>query len=129
MLGGTSPEGFNYELFLDEHGQKISKSKGNGLTMDDWLRYGAPESLAYYMFQSPKSAKKLYFDVIPRATDEFFQQLDAFPRVAALYLRPAQRIDDIGVERRLPIRGCRIFARLGIAGNEELHVAAADHFA
>ncbi len=80
ILGGIPPEGFNYELFLDEHGQKISKSKGNGLTMDDWLRYGAPESLGYYMFQSPKSAKKLYFDVIPRATDEYFQQLDAFPR-------------------------------------------------
>ncbi|MDV6332862.1 lysine--tRNA ligase [Asticcacaulis sp. 201] len=80
ILGGTPPEGFNYELFLDEAGQKISKSKGNGLTMEDWLRYGAPESLAYYMFQSPKSAKKLYFDVIPRATDEFFQQLDAFPK-------------------------------------------------
>ena len=80
ILGGLPPEGFNYELFLDEHGQKISKSKGNGLTMDDWLRYGAPESLAYYMFQSPKSAKKLYFDVIPRATDEYFQQLDAFGR-------------------------------------------------
>ncbi|MGA9657832.1 MAG: lysine--tRNA ligase [Asticcacaulis sp.] len=80
VLGGTPPEGFNYELFLDESGQKISKSKGNGLTMEDWLRYGAPESLAYYMFQSPKSAKKLYFDVIPRATDEFFQQLDAFPK-------------------------------------------------
>ena len=80
ILGGVPPEGFNYELFLDEHGQKISKSKGNGLTMEDWLRYGAPESLAYYMFQSPKSAKKLYFDVIPRATDEFFQQLDAYPK-------------------------------------------------
>lgn len=79
ILGGVPPEGFNYELFLDEQGQKISKSKGNGLTMEDWLRYGAPESLAYYMFQSPKSAKKLYFDVIPRATDEFFQQLDAYP--------------------------------------------------
>jgi lysyl-tRNA synthetase class 1 len=83
VLGGTPPEGFNYELFLDEAGQKISKSKGNGLTMEDWLRYGAPESLAYYMFQSPKSAKKLYFDVIPRATDEFFQQLDAFPKQEA----------------------------------------------
>ncbi len=80
VLGGIPPEGFNYELFLDEQGQKISKSKGNGLTMEDWLRYGAPESLGYYMFQSPKSAKKLYFDVIPRATDEFFQQLDAYPK-------------------------------------------------
>jgi lysyl-tRNA synthetase, class I len=83
VLNGTPPEGFNYELFLDEQGQKISKSKGNGLSMEDWLRYGAPESLSYYMFQSPKSAKKLYFDVIPRATDEFFQQLDAFHKQEA----------------------------------------------
>ncbi|WP_269715241.1 lysine--tRNA ligase [Caulobacter sp. NIBR2454] len=80
ILGGTPPEGFNYELFLDENNQKISKSKGNGLSMEDWLRYGAPESLSYYMFQSPKSAKKLYFDVIPKATDEYLQQLDAYPR-------------------------------------------------
>src|SRR6201992_655708 len=81
-LGGTPPEGFNYELFLDEAGQKISKTKGNGLTMDEWLRYGAPESLAYYVFQSPKSAKKLHFDVIPKATDEYLQQLDAWNRDA-----------------------------------------------
>jgi lysyl-tRNA synthetase class 1 len=81
-LGGTPPEGFNYELFLDENNQKISKSKGNGLTMEEWLRYGAPESLAYYMFQSPKSAKKLYFDVIPKASDEYLQQLDAWNRDA-----------------------------------------------
>jgi lysyl-tRNA synthetase class 1 len=79
-LGGVPPEGFNYELFLDENGQKISKTKGNGLTMEEWLRYGAPESLAYYVFQSPKSAKKLYFDVIPRATDEYLQQLEAYNR-------------------------------------------------
>ncbi|MEE8535727.1 MAG: lysine--tRNA ligase, partial [Kiloniellales bacterium] len=57
-----------------------SKTKGNGLTMEDWLRYGAPESLAYYLFQSPKSAKRLYFDVIPKAADEYLQQLDAYPR-------------------------------------------------
>jgi lysyl-tRNA synthetase class 1 len=80
ILGGEPPEGFNYELFLDENNQKISKSKGNGLTMDDWLRYGAPESLAYYMFQSPKSAKRLFFDVIPKASDEYLQQLDALNR-------------------------------------------------
>jgi lysyl-tRNA synthetase class 1 len=89
ILGGEPPEGFNYELFLDENGQKISKSKGNGLTMEEWLRYGAPESLAYYNFQSPKSAKKLYFDVIPRATDEYLQQLEAFQRQ-----EPAQRIEN-----------------------------------
>ncbi|WP_395445244.1 lysine--tRNA ligase [Caulobacter sp. UC70_42] len=88
-LGGVPPEGFNYELFLDENNQKISKSKGNGLSMEDWLRYGAPESLSYYMFQSPKSAKKLYFDVIPKATDEYLQQLDAFQRQ-----EPAKQLDN-----------------------------------
>ncbi len=71
-LGGTAPDGFNYELFLDEQGQKISKSKGNGLTIDDWLTYASPESLSLYMFQKPKTAKKLYFDVIPKAVDEYF---------------------------------------------------------
>jgi lysyl-tRNA synthetase class 1 len=80
ILGGDPPEGFHYELFLDENNQKISKSKGNGLTMEDWLRYGAPESLAYYMWQSPKSAKRLFFDVIPKASDEYLQQLDSFNR-------------------------------------------------
>jgi lysyl-tRNA synthetase, class I len=88
-LGGVPPEGFNYELFLDENNQKISKSKGNGLSMEDWLRYGAPESLSYYMFQSPKSAKKLYFDVIPKATDEYLQQLDAYGRQ-----EPAKQLDN-----------------------------------
>jgi lysyl-tRNA synthetase class 1 len=83
VLGGEPPEGFHYELFMDEHNQKISKSKGNGLTMEDWLRYGAPESLAYYMFTSPKSAKRLYFDVIPKATDEYLQHLDAYNRPPA----------------------------------------------
>jgi lysyl-tRNA synthetase class 1 len=80
VLGGTPPESFHYELFMDENNQKISKTKGNGLTMEEWLRYGGPESLAYYMFMSPKSAKRLYFDVIPKATDEYLQQLDALER-------------------------------------------------
>ena len=79
-LGGQPPEGFNYELFLDENGQKISKSKGNGLTIDEWLRYASPESLSFYMYREPKSAKRLYFDVIPRAVDEYQQFLDAYPR-------------------------------------------------
>jgi lysyl-tRNA synthetase class 1 len=81
VLGGEPPESFHYELFMDENNQKISKSKGNGLTMEEWLRYGTPESLAYYMYQSPKSAKRLYFDVIPKATDEYLQQLDAYNKV------------------------------------------------
>jgi lysyl-tRNA synthetase class 1 len=89
VLGGTPPEAFHYELFMDENNQKISKSKGNGLTMEEWLRYGAPESLAYYMFQSPKSAKKLYFDVIPKATDEYLQQLDAYRTQ-----EPGKRLDN-----------------------------------
>jgi lysyl-tRNA synthetase class 1 len=79
-LGGTPPEGFNYELFLDENGQKISKSKGNGLTIDEWLRYASPESLSLFMYREPKAAKRLYFDVIPRNVDEYLQFLDAYPR-------------------------------------------------
>ena len=78
VLGGTPPEGFNYELFLDEHGSKISKSKGNGLSMEDWLRYAPQESLANFMFGSPKSAKKLYFGVIPRQVDMYVSNLQAF---------------------------------------------------
>ena len=65
---------------MDENNQKISKSRGNGLTMEEWLRYGTPESLAYYMYQSPKSAKRLHFDVIPKATDEYLSHLAAFNR-------------------------------------------------
>jgi len=82
-LGAEPPEAFHFELFMDENNQKISKSKGNGLTIEEWLRYGAPESLTYYMFQSPKSAKRLYFDVIPKATDEYLSHLDAFNRARA----------------------------------------------
>jgi lysyl-tRNA synthetase class 1 len=88
-LGGEPPEAFHFELFMDENNQKISKSKGNGLTMEEWLRYGTPESLAYYMYQSPKSAKRLYFDVIPKATDEYLQQLDAYNRARAEAGAPA----------------------------------------
>ncbi|RCL00759.1 MAG: class I [Candidatus Tokpelaia sp. JSC189] len=79
-LGGTPPEGFNYELFLDEQGQKISKSKGNGLTIDEWLTYAPMESLALYMYQKPKTAKRLYFDVIPKALDEYYAYLSAYQR-------------------------------------------------
>ena len=80
ILGGRAPEHFVYELFLDEHGQKISKSKGNGLTIDEWLTYAPTESLGLYMYQKPRVAKKLYFDVIPRAVDEYYTFLSAYPR-------------------------------------------------
>jgi lysyl-tRNA synthetase class 1 len=79
-LDGAPPEGFNYELFLDDKGQKISKSRGNGLTIDEWLRYASPESLSFFMYWKPREAKKLYFDVIPRAMDEYLAFLDAYPR-------------------------------------------------
>ncbi|HEY1736616.1 MAG TPA: lysine--tRNA ligase [Methylovirgula sp.] len=79
-LGGMPPDGFNYELFLDEKGQKISKSKGNGLTIDEWLTYASPESLSLFMYQKPSAAKRLYFDVIPRTVDDYLSFLDAYPR-------------------------------------------------
>ncbi|PTW50896.1 lysine--tRNA ligase [Rhodovulum kholense] len=79
ILGGRKPEHFTYELFLDESGEKISKSKGNGLTIDEWLTYAATESLSYFMYQKPKTAKRLWWDVIPKAVDEYHQQLRAFP--------------------------------------------------
>ena len=78
-LGGTPPDGFSYEMFNDENGQKISKTKGNGIAVEDWLKYGTPESLYLYMYQKPKTAKRLYFDVIPKAVDEYFQHLAAYP--------------------------------------------------
>jgi lysyl-tRNA synthetase class 1 len=78
-LGGTPPESFIYELFLDQNGAKISKSKGNGLTIEEWLTYASPESLSLFMFQKPRAAKRLYFDVIPKAVDEYLAFLAAYP--------------------------------------------------
>lgn len=79
ILGGRKPEHFTYELFLDENANKISKSSGNGLTIDEWLTYASTESLSYFMYQKPKTAKRMYFDVIPKAMDEYHQQLRAYP--------------------------------------------------
>ncbi len=79
VLGGRAPEHFTYELFLDANGEKISKSKGNGLSIDEWLTYAATESLSYFMYLKPKTAKRMHFDVIPKAVDEYHQQLRAYP--------------------------------------------------
>ena len=79
VLGVRPPEHFTYELFLDENGQKISKSSGNGVSIDEWLTYASAESLSYFMYQKPKTAKRLFFDVIPKAVDEYHQQLRAYP--------------------------------------------------
>ncbi|MGI9525286.1 MAG: lysine--tRNA ligase [Hyphomicrobiaceae bacterium] len=80
-LGGTPPEGFHYELFRDEKGEKISKSKGNGISIEEWLTYASPESLSLYMFQKPKAAKKLHFDVIPKTVDEYLSNLANYPEL------------------------------------------------
>ncbi|HEY0112444.1 MAG TPA: lysine--tRNA ligase [Allosphingosinicella sp.] len=79
VLGGRPPEGFNYELFLDENGEKISKTKGNGVTIDQWLTYAPEESLAFYIYREPKKAKQLSFGIIPKAVDEYQQFLAAYP--------------------------------------------------
>jgi lysyl-tRNA synthetase class 1 len=79
VLGGRPPEGFNYEMFLDEKGEKISKSKGNGLSLEEWLRYGSEESLAFYIYREPRKAKSLHIGVIPRAVDEYWQFRERYP--------------------------------------------------
>ncbi|MGI4731862.1 MAG: lysine--tRNA ligase [Janthinobacterium lividum] len=78
VLGARPPEGFNYEMFLDEAGQKISKSKGNGLTLEQWLDYAPPESLAFYAYREPRKAKQLHLGVIPRAVDDYWQSRVAY---------------------------------------------------
>ena len=78
LIGKTNPSGFAYELFLDEKGEKISKSIGNGISVDEWLRYASPESLSLYMFQKPKSAKKLHFDIIPKTVDDYLSHYNSY---------------------------------------------------
>lgn len=79
-LGAEPPAGFNFQLFVDEEGKKISKTKGNGLSIDEWLAYGSPESLSLFMFQNPKSAKKLYFDVIPKTIDDYWRAVEDYQK-------------------------------------------------
>jgi len=89
ILGGKAPEHYVFELFLDAEGQKISKSKGNGLTIDEWLTYAGNESLGLYMFQKPRTAKRLHFDVIPRAVDEYYAFVAAYDRQT-----PEERVEN-----------------------------------
>jgi lysyl-tRNA synthetase, class I len=114
ILGGEPPAGLTYELFLDENGQKISKSKGNGISVEEWLRYAPPESLGQYMFNAPQRAKRLFFDVIPKAADEYLanvtraRTLSASPVAAddpALLSNPAWFIHGgpIGVDAGSPL--------------------------
>jgi len=104
VLGGRPPEGFNYEMFLDEKGEKISKSKGNGLSLEEWLRYGSEESLAFYIYREPKKAKSLHIGVIPRAVDEYFQFRERYPAqpVEQKLGNPAHHIHGGEVPARIP---------------------------
>ena len=83
ILGGQPPAGFSYELFLDANGEKISKSRGNGMTIEEWLRYASPESLSLFLYREPKRAKRLYFQVIPKHVDEYLAYLDGYSRQSA----------------------------------------------
>jgi len=89
ILGGVPPVGFTYELFLDQAGEKISKSKGNGLAVEEWLRYAPPESLSLFMYQKPKTAKRLFFDIIPRQVDDYMRHVEAFASQ-----EPQKRLDN-----------------------------------
>jgi len=121
ILGRQQPEGFNYELFLDENGEKISKSRGNGLTIEEWLTYASPESLAFYMYQSPRKAKRLHFDVIPRAVDEYVGHLAAYPKEeqAAKLINPVWHVHDgAPPQAELPI-SFALLLNLASASNSE----------
>ena len=86
LLGKSNPSGFAYELFLDERGEKISKSKGNGITIDDWLKYSSPESLSLFMYQNPKRAKKLYKEIVPKAVDEYLDLIEKSTKQSELQI-------------------------------------------
>lgn len=120
ILGSTPPEGISYELFLDENGGKISKSKGNGLSIEEWLTYASPESLSYFMFQSPRKAKRLYFDVIPKAVDEYytFREKFAEQELADQYKNPAWHIHlgNVPKDAGLPVSFALLLNLVSAAG-------------
>jgi len=125
ILGAEPPEGFAYEMFLDEHGQKISKSKGNGLTVDEWLTYGTSESLKLYMYQAPRKAKRLYFDVIPRHVDDYFAFLERYREQSAeeRYHNPVWHIHDgAPPDVRLPISFSMLLNLASVVNAEEAGV-------
>jgi lysyl-tRNA synthetase, class I len=125
ILDAQQPEGFIYELFLDEKGEKISKSRGNGLTIEEWLTYAAPESLSLYMYQSPRKAKRLYFDVIPRAVDEYVGHLAAYPKEepAAKLMNPVWHIHEGEPPRaELPISFALLLNLVSASNSEDREV-------
>ena len=125
ILGRQQPEGFIYELFLDEKGEKISKSRGNGPTIDEWLTYASPESLAVYMYQSPRKAKRLYFDVIPRAVDQYVGHLAAYRKEEpdAMLMNPVWHIHQGEPPRaELPISFALLLNLASAANSEDREV-------
>ena len=120
-LGHTPPEGFSYELFLDDQGAKISKSKGNGLTIEQWLTYARPESLSLYMFQNPRKAKRLHFDVIPKAVDEYITFVDKYAAMdeAQRLTNPAHHIHNGQVPSALSPVSFALLLNLVSASNAE----------
>jgi lysyl-tRNA synthetase class 1 len=125
ILGGVPPDGFNYELFLDDKGQKISKSKGNGLSVDEWLTYAPPESLALFMYQQPRRAKRLFFDVIPRAVDDYITFIEKFPAEdeAKRLENPAWHIHNGNPPREeAPITYGMLLNLAGVANSEDKNV-------
>ena len=119
VLGGRPPEGFNYEMFLDENGEKISKSKGNGLSLDQWLTYGTQESLAFFAYREPKKAKQLHIGVIPRAIDEYWQFRGNYPAqpIEQKLGNPVHHIHDGKVpEEALPVTFGLLLNLVGVMG-------------
>ena len=120
-LGGRPPEGFNYEMFLDEKGEKISKSKGNGLSLEQWLAYGTPESLAFYIYREPRRAKSLHIGVIPRAVDDYFQFRDNYAEqpIEQKLGNPVHHIHDGAVPHGVPSVSFGLLLNLvGVLGAE-----------
>jgi lysyl-tRNA synthetase class 1 len=121
ILGARPPEGFNYEMFLDEHGEKISKSKGNGLSLEQWLTYGPPESLAYFAYREPKRAKQLHMGVIPRAIDDYWKSVSDYPGqpIEQQLGNPVHHIHNgAGPEQRPPVSFGLLLNLVGVLGAE-----------
>jgi lysyl-tRNA synthetase class 1 len=132
ILGAEPPCGFTYELFLDENGQKISKSKGNGLAIEEWLRYASPESLQLFLYGKPREAKRLYFDVIPRQVDEYLMHLAGYPNQddAKQLANPVWHIhagdppapEPLGGEGRTPVTFALLLNLVSVANTEDREV-------
>ena len=122
MIGGMPPAGFSYELFLDENGEKISKSRGNGLSMDEWLTYGGEESLAYFLFQKPRTAKRLGFESIPKTMDEYNRMYEAYPTLDSekQYDSPIYHIHHDGCTRKaVPVSYQLLLNLASVLGNPD----------